>query len=104
VARLDLDEGRVAKALPPSIHGYLQTWILRGLPSLDHIIRRCLEKTPDVRFQSANDLAFALETLAARVRHAPTAWLPRAVAAIAILTAAVRGFGGGPQIFIANCT
>jgi len=32
-------------------------------PGLDRIIRRCLEKTPDVRFQSANDLAFALETL-----------------------------------------
>ena len=30
---------------------------------LDRIIRRCLEKSPDLRFQSANDLAFALETL-----------------------------------------
>jgi serine/threonine protein kinase len=34
-------------------------------PGLDRIIRRCLEKTPDLRFQSANDLAFALETLSA---------------------------------------
>jgi len=32
-------------------------------PGLDRIIRRCLEKTPDLRFQSANDLAFALDTL-----------------------------------------
>ena len=32
-------------------------------PSLDRIVRRCLEKTPELRFQSANDLAFALETL-----------------------------------------
>ncbi len=32
-------------------------------PSLDRIVRRCLEKSPDLRFQSANDLAFALETL-----------------------------------------
>ena len=31
--------------------------------SLDRIVRRCLEKSPDLRFQSANDLAFALETL-----------------------------------------
>src|SRR5690242_21415656 len=27
------------------------------------IVRRCLEKNPDQRFQSANDLAFALDTL-----------------------------------------
>ena len=32
-------------------------------PGLDRIVRRCLEKTPELRFQSANDLAFALETL-----------------------------------------
>jgi Tol biopolymer transport system component len=32
------------------------------LPVLDRIIRRCLEKNPAERFQSAHDLAFALET------------------------------------------
>ena len=32
-------------------------------PGLDRIVRRCLEKTADLRFQSANDLAFALENL-----------------------------------------
>jgi Tol biopolymer transport system component/serine/threonine protein kinase len=32
-------------------------------PGLDRTIRRCLEKTADLRFQSANDLAFALENL-----------------------------------------
>jgi Tol biopolymer transport system component len=31
-------------------------------PALDRIIRRCLEKSPDERFQSASDLAFALDT------------------------------------------
>ena len=30
--------------------------------SLDRIVRRCLEKDPDARFQSARDLAFALDT------------------------------------------
>jgi Tol biopolymer transport system component len=32
-------------------------------PALDRIVRRCLEKHPDERFQSARDLGFALEAL-----------------------------------------
>jgi hypothetical protein len=32
-------------------------------PGLDRIVRRCVEKSPELRFQSADDLAFALETL-----------------------------------------
>jgi serine/threonine protein kinase len=32
-------------------------------PSLERIVRRCLEKDPDHRFQSTSDLAFALESL-----------------------------------------
>jgi eukaryotic-like serine/threonine-protein kinase len=63
-------------------------------PALDRIIRHCLEKSPDQRFQSARDLAFDLESAsdltasgglpAARVRP-PTAWLRYAVAALAIV-------------------
>jgi eukaryotic-like serine/threonine-protein kinase len=55
-------------------------------PALERLVRRCLEKDRDVRFQSARDLAFNLETLAtmsqavgpstlsnvARPTHAPT--------------------------------
>src|SRR5262249_42917991 len=33
-------------------------------PALDRIVRRCLEKSPDQRFQSAKDLSFALGALA----------------------------------------
>ena len=32
-------------------------------PALDRIVRRCLEKSPELRFQSAKDLAFALDSL-----------------------------------------
>src|SRR4029453_7686646 len=32
-------------------------------PSLERIVRRCLEKDPDHRFRSASDLDFALESL-----------------------------------------
>jgi eukaryotic-like serine/threonine-protein kinase len=32
-------------------------------PALDKIVRRCLEKKPERRFQSASDLSFALEAL-----------------------------------------
>jgi len=32
-------------------------------PGLERVIRRCLEKNPEQRFQSASDLAFALEAL-----------------------------------------
>ena len=69
---------------------------------LDRIVRRCLEKTPDLRFQSANDLAFALENLSsastsslatpppeAPARHLRAAWLPWGVAALALSLAAV---------------
>lgn len=32
-------------------------------PALERIVRRCLEKSPEQRFQSAKDLAFALEAV-----------------------------------------
>ena len=32
-------------------------------PMLDRLVRRCLEKSPDERYQSARDLAFNLESL-----------------------------------------
>src|SRR5215831_7161479 len=51
-------------------------------PVLSRIVRRCLEKKPEQRFQSASDLSFALEALtsadARRASVAQVATLPRA--------------------------
>ena len=75
-------------------------------PALDRIVRRCLEKAPELRFQSANDLAFALETLASgstssaqaidtgsSPRAGRTPWLPWLVAATAMGAAAFAWLG-----------
>jgi hypothetical protein len=60
-------------------------------PSLDRILRRCLQKDADNRFQSASDLAFALEALSgSSTRWAMTAsartnlavWVKLGVAAV----------------------
>jgi serine/threonine protein kinase/Tol biopolymer transport system component len=70
-------------------------------PGLDRIVRRCLEKAPPQRFQSASDLAFALEALSGLSTSSatlPSAKRPargRTMAAVAIvLLIAVAGFAG----------
>ena len=42
-------------------------------PSLDHIVRRCLEKKPEQRFQSARDLSFAISEASASSSTSGTA-------------------------------
>src|SRR4029434_4929791 len=42
-------------------------------PALERIVRHCLEKSPDERFQSARDLAFALESLSGSSTSVQTA-------------------------------
>jgi Tol biopolymer transport system component len=86
----------------------------RGVPAaFERIIRRCLEKKPELRFRSTHDLAFALESLStssaatsstattrvatAHEAAAPTAttgpsrWLLPAAAVLAVVTAAAAG-------------
>jgi eukaryotic-like serine/threonine-protein kinase len=57
---------------PPSISQIVQT----APPGLQRVIHRCLEKNPEQRFQSASDLAFALEALL-DPGSIPTAALPQ---------------------------
>jgi eukaryotic-like serine/threonine-protein kinase len=70
-------------------------------PGLERIIRHCLEKNPESRFQSARDLGFALGALSdtaaiAAVPSVPAprkrAWLRWIGAALAVLTAATLGY------------
>jgi Tol biopolymer transport system component len=68
-------------------------------PAMDRIVRRCLEKNPEQRFQSAKDLSFALSSLSGidsggvralpRERHAlPWLWI---AAVLALIVAAFIG-------------
>ena len=42
-------------------------------PALERVVRHCLEKNPEERFQSAQDLAFDLESLSGSAIQAPVA-------------------------------
>lgn len=54
---------------PPGISQIVQT----TPPALQRVVHRCLEKNPEQRFQSAADLAFALEALSESGSSAPIA-------------------------------
>src|SRR5262249_15428859 len=49
-------------------------------PALDKIVRRCLEKKPERRFQTASDLGFALEALSTLSGSRPKSQLDMATA------------------------
>ena len=88
----------VLKEDPPEISNQIHP----VSPALDRIVRRCLEKNPEQRFQSARDLSFALGALSgtdasgfARASEPPRRvplklWIPVALAVIAV--AAVTWF------------
>jgi eukaryotic-like serine/threonine-protein kinase len=74
-------------------------------PGLERIVRRCLEKQPEQRFQSAKDLAFALEALsgttsktAANAAITDRAEKPRWSAFVFVTAAAVLGLAVGAAI------
>jgi predicted Ser/Thr protein kinase len=75
-------------------------------PALDRITRRCLEKSPEQRFQSAKDLAFALEALSgsssSTAKHAAVAagggksrWMIAAACILFTILAAVGAYFAG---------
>jgi Tol biopolymer transport system component len=67
-------------------------------PALDSLIRRCLEKRPELRFQSASDLAFALRSMASLSGSQPSQpaltvprrgkWLRAAISAAGVVLVA----------------
>lgn len=79
----------------------------RFSPGIERILRHCLEKKPAERFDTANDLAFALETamggpsasVVADLREHRPRWKVPAIAAAAVLAALGAGLFFGPRLF-----
>ena len=80
----------------------LATVVAEVPPGLVRVIEHCLEKSPAERFQTASDVAFALENLsggatsttrqAESARRGTRTWLPWSVAALFALSSVVLAF------------
>jgi eukaryotic-like serine/threonine-protein kinase len=66
---------------------------VNDVPALDRIVKRCLAKQPEERFESARDLAFALENIPQRVtpRPARSGLRPVGAAAVFVVLAVLAG-------------
>ena len=87
---------------------------LAASPALDPLVRRCLEKNPEERFQSARDIGFALQSLAPHASsasgvavsaalprpHPARRWIGAALAVAGLLIAVAAGylFGRKPAV------
>ena len=95
-------ETAILRAEPPEL-----TSIDRGVsPATDRIVRRCLEKRPEDRFQTAQDVAFALEavgvgvtTSSPQLADARRGWRLRAP--LALLAALLLGLAIGAGLLAA---
>src|SRR5207249_3329231 len=75
-------------------------------PALERIVRRCLEKQPNQRFQDVSDVAFALEALSGTASHlvdvaiqAQSRWTQRLVPALAHIAAVALGALASRRLF-----
>ena len=63
-----------------------------GVPlALERVVKRCLEKDPDERWQSARDLKWELESSAQAPVAAKTRWIPVFAGAIGLVTLLLAG-------------
>ncbi len=72
-------------------------------PGLDRVVRHCLEKSPEERFQSASDLAFDLEALAAGPSR-PVATTPRRLAWVVVFAAGILAAASLASFFAGRTT
>lgn len=84
-------------------------------PGLQRVVHRCLEKNPEQRFQSASDLAFALEALSdsgnvpavaagGRRTHSRWIWAVCGGAAAVLIAALVAGWRTEPAVPVVEST
>ena len=71
-------------------------------PTLERIVKRCLEKDPDNRFQSARDLAFALEDITGAGAALSTMMPDRAKARKRLAGAVIVAIGFAAALFSAG--
>ena len=87
---------------PPDLHAKASM----TSPAIERVIRRCLEKNPAERFQSARDVTFALDAVsnASGPSQKPVVDAPRrgvtgvAVAAVAAVAMAAAGYAAGTRL------
>jgi serine/threonine protein kinase/WD40 repeat protein len=90
----------ILKQEPPDLDAALP-------PSLDRMIRRCLEKKPEERFQSALDLAFALESISGTTTSSGAQPIPKPQRRYDRMIALVAGVGvlaGAAMFFVGRRT
>jgi len=93
----------IAQKDPPELAGASG----RFSPPIERLLRHCLEKKAQERFDTAHDLAFALETamggpsasVVAVARKGRVRWVLPAIAFVAVLAAVGAGLFLGPRLF-----
>ncbi len=92
----------ILKEDPPEFEGET----LRVSPAVERIVRRCLEKDPGQRFQSAKDLMFSIEAISGSAQSSSAVvaspaigsgrkWMPLAVGLVAAMALAAFAYFAG---------